>query len=192
MGSMPWWGWASLGVIVAIALGAVACLCLLRLARRASRPFLGVKPARPDATKSKEVYHVGAAAGVGPNAWDHHAQPWVPGEHRPQFVEGCRALEPYEPAAAATHARNHTPHSLQLGHDADKGWLVGQEAIHGVGMSSHRVDYLEDHRSTQPTRSRPPRQAHRSDGSTTTGQRRRSRGVGQILNTLRGSFGFDC
>lgn len=190
---MRWWGWASLGVIVVfLGLGAVSCLCCLRQARRAPRRFHGVKPARPDATTSPEVHQMGAPS-FSPNACDQRVQNWMPAEHRPQFVTGCRALVPYEPTAAAPHTHDHTPLSLQLGRGAEKGWMVGQDArtadSHGHGMSSHRVDYLEDRRSAQPTRSRPPRQSRRGDGSTAGGQRRRSGGVSQILDTLRGSFG---
>lgn len=187
---MPWWGWASLGVIAAVlALGALVCLCCLRQARRASRHFHGVKPARPDAT-STELHQMGGLS-ISPNACDHRVQPWLPDEYRPQSVAGCCALVPYESTAALAHKHDPTPHPLQLGRGAEKGGMDGQDVqtvYHDSGMSSHRVDYLEDRRSAQPTRSRPPRQSRRGDGST-AGQRRRSGGVSQILDTLRGSFG---
>ena len=90
----------------------------------------------------------------------------------------CCMLVPYEGGSSDI---------LRVSRSWQFGSLAEQAKFPTTAANSCRLEYEEDRKSSEPSRSKPPRQSRRHRPGSMS--RQTSKGVSQILSTLRDSFG---
>ena len=184
---LPWWGWVGLCVIVALlACCCLICACALTFLWRKQRKAPLESMARPGTCAIREPRGplTSRAGKVDSVIVDHQNAQGVQ-----RYLEAAPTAQENDNLSRADPSM-HCVMKSDLPHSS-KSWemrsLSEPAKFSSTLGSSCRLEYEEDRRSSEASRSKPPRQ-YESQGSDSV-SRRAIPDIGHIINTLRESFG---